>query len=326
MFLKNIISEPSLYSIIYEAIRPYLQPDYQYYSNGFLLNKIKNQYSSLLQNVELAVTPNQLVFSASEVVIIVEKIMSNYLDFQFKWNIKIGKKYRIIHKKCLIYIADREIKRDKLISILFHEIVVHVYRSKNYFSLTSLPKFNNYLVFEEGLAKILETVNEKKIENQPRFSFLPILLLLSELGLSNSQISKIFNIISPGILIKNKYYTLIQKEYKKKYKCLSYLIGNQKVQYFSNSFEQSNLDNSILFHAFSKVCCIIMEYPINPLDLEHIKILIELNILSLKNKEFNEYKKFVENPITKKIEALSEGISEHEFLLNYESLSDRLVK
>jgi hypothetical protein len=300
---EKIKSDKILLIRINKLINKYSEYTCKYYSNNFLLKKLNTKYSDLIKIIDLSIPKNQENFTPLEVLEIVNNSILNSSYFNRKWSVIIGSKYKVIQKNSRIYIGDRIISSAKIKSILLHELFVHVYRSEKFYKISNDSKIDNYLVFEEGLAKMFETLNSKN-ENNPKFGLTPFLLVLSEIGLSVQDLEKIMDLLKFNKLKKMKFYKNKSTKSHTKFKTLNYFIGFQKLQYFSTNYEQSKFENEILYSAFDKITNILMEYKFSPLDFEHIRILISNNLLDLTNSEKIEYKIFTNLKETKKINNL----------------------
>jgi hypothetical protein len=315
--LKKIKHDLQLKHEIEKVITPYLKNDYKYYSDNFLFDNLKNQYQYLLNDIEKNIPKNQTIFTPGEVIEIVKKILTFEFKNISKWEIKIGHKYRLNHAKLVMHIGDRKMKYEKLKSIIFHELAVHFYRAQKSYILANKLNLNGYLVFEEGLAKMFETIGSDH-ENKAKFKHRSIILFLIDIGLNDKFIQQIFDILKYSQSTQNKLLKKRDQKYKLKFNSLIYIICFQKVQYFSTKFADSQMTNPLLYSAFLKITKILMEYKFNPLNYSHIKGLNSLNILNLNSEELNHYKKFTNSKSTKNIDQLSRGISEHRFSPNLE--------
>ena len=306
----------SLYCEILKLIKPFIKNNYVYYKDSNLLDNIQVNYGNYLNTIKDSIS-DQTFFSPSEVQEIIEKLIHSTFNSHLNWNILVDKKYMILSKRLIITVGDRIVTREKLFSLLYHELFVHLQRTVNSYTQNIYLETSEYIMFEEGLAKMMEKAVFQNI-TQNKSSYYPYIVVLHELGLNMKYILKISKILNYKQTRIEHLTKLLNNKKFSRFQPLRYPIGIQKVNYFSLCHNRSKLFDPILNSAMDKIISILFKYKFDPLNIVHINRLSNRNLLGFNKTETSKYKSFLQSKITLELNSLGAEINLQKFVLNRE--------
>jgi hypothetical protein len=206
-------------------------------------------------------------------------------------------------KEVIIPIKSQSISQFK--AVLYHEVFIHALRQINSERLGLQSMLPDYIVFEEGLASVVQSIVENKETIPFGKSNTPKLIALNQLGLDTDEILDLYSVklksdkqqkilknnairmLRGGSGIKNALglNTIYPKD-------IAYSLGAQKVYRLVQIINDSET-NLELKNAISKIFEQLSSCKFDAMNQLHIRYLISRNILKFSPEESSAYLKFI---------------------------------
>lgn len=297
-FISKLQNNQELIIKIEKLCEPYKKSDFKYIENSKLFEVLSHQ--EIIVNLLKYPIDQKLKYDFEEVSDIFQNIINTDIPDHQDWSIRFGYKFQVDKYRKMIFIAKRSLTYQKLKSLIYHEIGIHMCRQ---LVPTASPKINReYSVFEEGLAKMIEITNSCN-QKKPYFNLSPFLLILKQLGLASEDL---ITIITKLKYSQEYYQKKIVHAANPKYRPLFYYLGYQKVMYFSYWIE--TCDNKTLSLAFEKIVAILLKYSFDPLLINDIQRLQSNGYLNFTKDENKAYSKFLKHRLVSRLNNMQKGI------------------